>query len=58
MQVWDYRSCLSEVGDDGILKDRFPKAQKVCLRMGMENIVKDLPSILDDSWSYNDMLVN
>ena len=57
MQVWDYRSSLSKLGDNDSSGDEFPKVQKACLRMGMENVVKDLPSILDASWSYNDILV-
>ncbi|XP_042391867.1 uncharacterized protein LOC121982931 [Zingiber officinale] len=33
-----------------------PKVQKVCLRMSTEDVVRDMQSISDDSWSYNDFL--
>ncbi|XP_020270636.1 uncharacterized protein LOC109845778 [Asparagus officinalis] len=55
-EVWDFRACMSKLGNNDYLEDEFPKVQKVYLKMGMENVVKDLPSILDDSWSYNDLL--
>ncbi|KAH7682664.1 Transcription factor Spt20 protein [Dioscorea alata] len=34
----------------------FPKVQKVLLRMGTETVVKDMPLISDDAWTYNDLL--
>lgn len=36
----------------------FPKVQKVHLRMGTETVVKDMPLISDDAWTYNDLLVS
>lgn len=39
-------------------EDKFPVFQKVRLQMGMENVVKDMPSISDDSWAYRDLLVS
>ncbi|XP_026656752.2 protein PHYTOCHROME-DEPENDENT LATE-FLOWERING-like [Phoenix dactylifera] len=55
-EVRDYRSCMSKFRNSDSSGDEFPRVQKVCLRMGMENVVKDMPSISDDSWTYNDLL--
>ncbi|OAY84184.1 hypothetical protein ACMD2_18734, partial [Ananas comosus] len=55
-EVWDYRSCMTKLGDNEPSGDEFPKLKKVNLRMGMENVVKDMLSIADDSWTYNDLL--
>lgn len=57
-QVCDYRSCMLKFRNSNSSGDEFPRVQKVCLRMGMENVVKDMPSISDDSWTYNDLLVS
>nr|XP_018674472.1 PREDICTED: uncharacterized protein LOC103968744 isoform X2 [Musa acuminata subsp. malaccensis] len=57
-EVWDFRTSLSKLGLGGCdsSHDEFPKVQKVCLRMGNESVVKDLQSISDDSWTYDDLL--
>ncbi|KAG1334838.1 protein PHYTOCHROME-DEPENDENT LATE-FLOWERING [Cocos nucifera] len=55
-EVRDYRSCMSKFRNGDSSGDEFPRIQKVCLRMGMENVVKDVPLISDDSWTYNDLL--
>ncbi|XP_073110359.1 protein PHYTOCHROME-DEPENDENT LATE-FLOWERING isoform X2 [Elaeis guineensis] len=55
-EVRDYRSCMSKFRNSDSSGDEFPRVQKVCLRMGMENVVKDMPLIFDDSWTYNNLL--
>lgn len=57
--MWDFRTSLSKLGLDGCDSsyDEYPKVQNVCLRMGNESVVKDLQSISDDSWTYDDLLV-
>lgn len=46
----DYRS-VTEQGST-------PTIQKVRLRMHLENVVKDISVITDDSWTYSDILVS
>lgn len=53
-QVRDYRF-VSNGGDYS--GDDFPKVNRVSLRLGTECVVKDLSSIVDASWTYNDQLV-
>ncbi|KAM0944296.1 putative transcription factor Spt20 [Dioscorea sansibarensis] len=57
-EVCDYRSIMS--GDSKLdsngTSEVFPKVQKVHLRMGTETVVKDMPLISDDAWTYNDLL--
>lgn len=48
---------MTKLGDNEPSGDEFPKLKKVSLRMGMENVVKDMLSIADDSWTYSDLLV-
>ena len=56
MQVRDYRKCVSEPGSCTL--DGCPIINKVHLRMSLENIVKDVPLISDDSWTYSDLMVS
>lgn len=53
LQVRDYRKCASERGPG----DGFPIVNKVHLRMSLENVVKDIPLISDNSWTYGDLMV-
>ncbi|KAJ0989129.1 hypothetical protein J5N97_007485 [Dioscorea zingiberensis] len=55
-EVWDYRSFMAKLVSNDISDDEFPKVQKVRLQMGMETVVKDMPLISDDAWTYNDLL--
>ncbi|XP_077220193.1 protein PHYTOCHROME-DEPENDENT LATE-FLOWERING-like [Tasmannia lanceolata] len=55
-EVCDYQNCMPKSGDSIAAGTEFPYVQKVRLQMCMENIVKDMPSISDDSWSYIDLL--
>ncbi|XP_072964414.1 protein PHYTOCHROME-DEPENDENT LATE-FLOWERING-like isoform X2 [Typha angustifolia] len=55
-EVRDYRSCITKFNGHDPSGDELPKVQKVTLRMCSENVVNDLLSISDDSWTYNDLL--
>ncbi|WOL02880.1 hypothetical protein Cni_G11599 [Canna indica] len=57
-EIWDFRSSMSklEYKECNSSCDEFPKVQKVCLRMGFENVVKDMHLISNASWTYNDLL--
>uniref|UniRef100_A0A7N0SWP1 Uncharacterized protein n=1 Tax=Kalanchoe fedtschenkoi TaxID=63787 RepID=A0A7N0SWP1_KALFE len=52
-EVQDYRKCVSETGQ-GSCVDGLPSVHKLCLRMSLENVVKDIPSIACESWEYQD----
>ena len=58
MQVRDYRKCISEPGSAVSAVDGFPIVHKVQLRMSLENVVKDISLISDDSWTYSDLMVS
>lgn len=58
MQVRDYRKCSSEAGVPVASGDALPSIHRVQLRMSLENVVKDIPSISDDSWTYGDLMVS
>ncbi|XP_062110007.1 protein PHYTOCHROME-DEPENDENT LATE-FLOWERING-like [Humulus lupulus] len=53
-EIHDYRNCLLHKGGSSIQKS--PIVYRVILQMCMENVVKDIMSISDDSWTYNDLL--
>ncbi|XP_043720527.1 protein PHYTOCHROME-DEPENDENT LATE-FLOWERING-like isoform X2 [Telopea speciosissima] len=55
-EVRDYRKCASEPGSIVSSVDRSPIVNKVRLRMSLENVVKDIPLISDDSWTYSDLM--
>jgi len=58
LQVRDYRRCSSEKGAGFASVESSPTVNKVCLKMSLENIVKDIPSITDKSWTYGDLMVS
>jgi len=58
LQVRDYRRCSSEKGAGIASVESSPTVNKVCLKMSLENIVKDIPSITDKSWTYGDLMVS
>lgn len=35
-----------------------PIINRVCLKMSLENIVKDIPAISDSDWTYGDLMVS
>ncbi|KAJ6327386.1 hypothetical protein OIU78_014300 [Salix suchowensis] len=55
-EVRDYRKCASEQGSSTPSMDGIPIVDKVCLRMSLENVVKDIPLISDNSWTYGDLM--
>ncbi|KAK1268664.1 hypothetical protein QJS04_geneDACA017604 [Acorus gramineus] len=56
-EVWDHRNCMTKLGSaDPSSHIKFPRVQKVCLKMGMENVIKDMSSMSNDSWTYRDLL--
>lgn len=57
LQVRDYRNFSSEEGSAALPVDGSPIVSKICLRMSLENIVKDIPVISDNSWTYGDLMV-
>lgn len=58
MQVRDFRNCLIQMGESTSDVKKSPIAHKVLLKMSMENVIKDVSSMSDDSWSYKDHLVS
>ncbi|KDO64936.1 hypothetical protein CISIN_1g000899mg [Citrus sinensis] len=55
-EVRDYRNFSSEEGSAALPVDGSPIVSKICLRMSLENIVKDIPVISDNSWTYGDLM--
>jgi len=56
--VHGYRRCPSEKGADIVSTESSPTVSKVSLKMSLENIVKDIPSLIDKSWTYGDIMVS
>ncbi|XP_008243430.1 PREDICTED: uncharacterized protein LOC103341667 [Prunus mume] len=54
-EIQDYRSCFIQ-GRAADSTKKIPTVHKVLLHMRMENVVKDILSISDASWTYNDFL--
>ncbi|KAL9263261.1 PHYTOCHROME-DEPENDENT LATE-FLOWERING-like protein [Drosera capensis] len=52
--VRDYRKCSPEVGSG--VHSLHPITTKLHLKMSLENLVKDIPLIADDSWTYGDLM--
>ncbi|WOL02656.1 hypothetical protein Cni_G11375 [Canna indica] len=55
-EVRDYRKCITEQGNAISPSSVVPIVHKVQLRMSLENVVKDIPLIADDSWTYSDLM--
>lgn len=58
LQVCDYRKCSSEKGASVVPVENSPTVNRVCLKLSLDNIVKDIPSITDKSWTYGDLMVS
>lgn len=54
-EVRDYRKCALEQGTIAPT-DAVPVVNRIRLRMSLENVVKDIPLIADDSWTYSDLM--
>jgi hypothetical protein len=57
-EVRDYRKGSPISGDSVSSGESFPVVQKVLMRPTMENIVKDIASMAEDSWTYSDLIVS
>lgn len=55
-EVRDYRKGSPISGDSVSSGESFPMVQKVLLRPTMENIIKDIVSMAEDSWTYSDLI--
>ncbi|VFR00140.1 unnamed protein product [Cuscuta campestris] len=55
-EVRDYRKCMSEAGQGSDPVNLYPLITKVCLKMSLENVVKDIPLISNGAWTYGDMM--
>lgn len=58
LQVRDFRGCTPSKGPGAQSIDGLPIVNKVHLRMSLENVVKDIPLISDNSWNYGDLMVS
>ncbi|KAM7270739.1 hypothetical protein ACFE04_029953 [Oxalis oulophora] len=54
-EIQDYRNCLVQKADTTSLEPS-PVVYKVLLRLTMKNVVKDISSMSDVSWSYENRL--
>jgi hypothetical protein len=57
LQVRDYRKAFDQGASDPSTNGS-PVVNKVCLKMSLENVVKDIPLISDNSWTYGDLMVS
>lgn len=55
-QVRDYRKCFPE-GVNVVSGESSPTINRVSLKMSLENIVKDIPAISENGWTYGDLMV-
>lgn len=58
LQVQDYRKCFPEAAQSAPSATGCPLINRVCLKMSLENVVKDIPLISDSAWTYGDMMVS
>ncbi|KAF5732101.1 hypothetical protein HS088_TW18G00790 [Tripterygium wilfordii] len=55
-EVRDYRKCALVDGSTVPSTEYPPVVHKVCLKMSLENVVKDIPLISENSWTYGDLM--
>ncbi|XP_022715321.1 nuclear receptor coactivator 3-like isoform X2 [Durio zibethinus] len=55
-EVRDYRKVAPQQGSTVPSLGGSPIINKVCLRMSLENVVKDIPLSSDNSWTYGDLM--
>ncbi|KAK6931566.1 Spt20-like, SEP domain [Dillenia turbinata] len=55
-EIRDFRSVLQQKGSMPSVANLSPIVHRVQLRMSMENVIKDISSVADDSWTYRDIL--
>ncbi|KAH9626210.1 hypothetical protein KSS87_000089 [Heliosperma pusillum] len=54
--VRDYRKCISDPGPDISSSNESGTINKVFLKMSLENVVKDISVMADDSWTYGNLM--
>ncbi|KAG6428824.1 hypothetical protein SASPL_106861 [Salvia splendens] len=54
-EVRDYRKCFAE-GVNVASGESSPAINRVSLKMSLENIVKDIPAISENGWTYGDLM--
>ncbi|KAH6793288.1 nuclear receptor coactivator [Perilla frutescens var. hirtella] len=54
-EVRDYRKCFPE-GANVASSESSPVINRVSLKMSLENIVKDIPAISENGWTYGDLM--
>ncbi|XP_074294813.1 protein PHYTOCHROME-DEPENDENT LATE-FLOWERING-like [Silene latifolia] len=55
-EVRDYRKCISDPGSDISYPNELGTINKVSLKMSLENVVKDISLMADDSWTYGNLM--
>ncbi|KAM1717014.1 hypothetical protein ACFX11_024906 [Malus domestica] len=55
-EIRDYRKCAFEQGPGSPPTHGSVIVNKVRLKMSLENVVKDIPLISDNSWAYGDLM--
>ncbi|KMT04790.1 hypothetical protein BVRB_7g169660 isoform A [Beta vulgaris subsp. vulgaris] len=55
-EVRDYRKCMSDPKFNIRSSNGSAVINKVRLKMSLENVVKDIPLMADDSWTYGDLM--
>ncbi|KAG2722576.1 hypothetical protein I3760_02G133100 [Carya illinoinensis] len=55
-EVRDYRKCAFYQGSGDPKNNGYPVVSKVCLKMSLENVVKDIPLISNNSWTYGNLM--
>ncbi|XP_022964273.1 uncharacterized protein LOC111464340 isoform X1 [Cucurbita moschata] len=55
-EVRDFRGGPPEQGPGAQSTDGLPIVNKIHLKMSLENVVKDIPLISDNSWTYGDLM--
>ena len=58
LQVRDYRKCAVDQGSGDPSTNGSPVVNKVRLKMSLENVIKDIPLISNNSWTYGDLMVS
>lgn len=54
----DYRKCFSKAEQSVRSATGSPFISRLCLKLSLENVVKDIPLISDHAWTYGDLMVS
>ncbi|OIS97164.1 hypothetical protein A4A49_08144 [Nicotiana attenuata] len=55
-EVWDYRKCFAKAGQSVPSATGSPFISRLCLKLSLKNVVKDIPLISDNAWTYGDLM--